>query len=241
MLAALDRAQLALAQRFCSCSCCCCCCRWGLLCLQVLAFGGGLRATIEDGSISDSLADFGVVVLANSTLTVRHTNFTGNTVMKGSLYASWASQIDLRGVTFRGNEASDEGAGVYVVGARAGIADCTFDSNTANGGGAAAYIKFSNVSVRASSISNNTAPTGGALGVYDGSSVTFEQSCNLTDNTARILAGTVTDIGSNYKRKHKPTSPRSFESFTLRILQFFSAIFAGRLRCCYASAGKEPP
>lgn len=113
----------------------------------VLAFGGGLRATIKDGSITDSLADFGVVVLANSTLTVRRTNFTGNTVMKGSLYASWSSDIDLRGVTFRGNEASDEGAGVYVVGARAAIADCTFDSNTANGGGAAAYIKFSNVSV----------------------------------------------------------------------------------------------
>lgn len=156
-------------------------------------FGGGLSATIQGGSISSTAAAFGVVALANTTLTVTNTTFADNVVDQGALYASWASRLQVSSAKFLRNS-GNYGAAAYVVGANMTLFDSHFDSNVAKEAGGALHVKFSNVSLNATKLVNNSAPTGGALAVYEGSSLLLEGT-HVADNTARIV---VPDNMRNY-------------------------------------------
>jgi parallel beta-helix repeat protein len=150
----------------------------------VLAFGGGLNATLEGGDISDTQAGSTVLVLANSTLTVQGTKFSSNKVRKGAVYGLWLSQLVVQRATLVNNTAEWEGGGMYLVGSNCTLLGSTFDSNVAAKAGGAAYVKFSSLHVDSTEFHSNTAPVGGAVAVYNNSSVAFTNS-SLQSNTAR--------------------------------------------------------
>jgi len=54
--------------------------------MQVLVFGGGLKATLTGGSISHNTASTLVMVLANSHLAINGVNFINNTLGRGVVY-----------------------------------------------------------------------------------------------------------------------------------------------------------
>lgn len=154
--------------------------------VQVLMFGGGLKATINGGTVRNCWADLGVVVGANSTLTVKDTKFETNSIDKGAVYASWASTLQLQNAMFERNTGV-EGPAMYVVGSHTTTATgCTFDNNAANSAAGAVYIKASSVVYSDTAFTNNKSPKGGALAVAEGSRVTLQQQCKLDGNTARL-------------------------------------------------------
>lgn len=160
-----------------------------LLLLQVLAFGGGLAAVLVKGSISGTAATSTVIVLANSTLTARGTNISGNRAGKGgAIYASWQSKlvVEQQAVLDR-NTAEEEGGALYLVAADATVAGSSLNSNVAQKGGGAVYAKFSNLLMASSNLTANTAPIGGAMAVYDQSDVDITDGSALRENAARIV------------------------------------------------------
>ena len=93
--------------------------------LQLLAFSGGLTATMDGGAIYHTAAAVGVVALANTTLNVHGTYLGDNKLDKGALYASWGSTVEVSGATLQRNNAKYHGAGLYVVGAKATVSGRT--------------------------------------------------------------------------------------------------------------------
>jgi predicted outer membrane repeat protein len=156
------------------------------LLLQVLAFGGGLSATLQGGSISHTEAYCTVLVLANSTLTVQGTNLTYNKVKTGTLYSSWLSHLVVQGVVLADNAAENEGAAMYLAGSSTRVTNSTLHQNTAENAGGAIYTKSSSLRMESITLSGNSAPIGGAVAVYDNSRVDVTWS-SLTNNTARIV------------------------------------------------------
>jgi hypothetical protein len=155
--------------------------------LQLLAFGGGLTATMDGGSFYHNAAAVGVIALANTTLNVHGTYLGDNKLDKGALYASWGSTMEITGATLQRNKAKYHGAGLYVVGAKATVSgDSKFDLNVAIEGGGAMHVKFSELTMSSTWFTNNSAPTAGALVVYEGSHLSIEK-CGFLENTARIV------------------------------------------------------
>jgi hypothetical protein len=152
--------------------------------LQLLAFGGGLTATMESGVISNNTATLGVVVLANSTLNMRTVKVHSNIVRKGSIYASWSSTLHLDRVTVTYNRGF-HGGGVYVVGSIATITHSKLDSNQADEGGGAIYVNlFGNLTMAATNVTNSTSPTGGAIAAYKSSRVRIAGGSRILSNKA---------------------------------------------------------
>lgn len=54
--------------------------------MQVLAFGGGLKATLTGGNISHNNASQQVLVLADSHLAISGVNFVNNSVGQGVVF-----------------------------------------------------------------------------------------------------------------------------------------------------------
>jgi hypothetical protein len=133
--------------------------------LQVLAFGGGLSATLKDSSLKSNVASSIVVVLANSTLTLQNTNVTHNRVLKGSVYASWSSRLVVEHSAIGASRAWKEGAGIYLVGSTGTVVKTALGVNVAEEGGGAVYIKFGRLLLNSSVVGTNMAPIGGGMAV----------------------------------------------------------------------------
>jgi hypothetical protein len=165
-------------------------------CLQALAFGGGLGATISGGTFSDIDADMGVMVLANSRLYVTDTIFEKNRLAKGALYVSWlGSLFALGNVTLSGNTAKEEGPALYIVNGTAVVYNSNFSGNTAQRGGGAVHVKAgSHLELVNSNFTDNAAGKtteayGGAVNVMD-SQVSII-NCTFTNNMATQGAGAI--------------------------------------------------
>jgi hypothetical protein len=181
----------------CTLSAVCIRCHHAAVILQLLAFGGGLTATMDGGSFYHNAAAVGVVALTNTTLNVHGTYLGDNKLDKGALYASWGSAMEITGATLKGNNAKYHGAGLYVVGAKATVSGgSTFHLNVANDGGGAMHVKFSELTMSNTKFTNNSAPTAGALVVYQGSHLSIED-CEFANNTARIVQPD--DMATYYK------------------------------------------
>jgi hypothetical protein len=121
---------------------------------------------MEAGFIWNNTAALGVVVLANSTLNMRKVKVDSNVVKKGSIYASWGSNLNLDEVTVVYNKGF-HGPGIYVVGSNATITNSTLDKNQANGGGGTIYVNlFGNIALFNTNVTSSIAPTGGAIAAY---------------------------------------------------------------------------
>lgn len=137
----------------------------------MLAFGGGLTATLKGGDINDTQAGSIVLVLANSTLTVQGTKFARNKVAKGAVHGMWSSRLLVQQATFVDNTGQGEGGGMRLTGSNGTVLGSRFDSNVAASAGGAAFVMFSSLHVESTQFYNNKAPIGGAVTVYAGSLV----------------------------------------------------------------------
>lgn len=158
---------------------------------QVLVFGGGLSATVERGLIAGNNVSMGMTVLANSTLRVRSTNITDNTLKKGAVYGSWKSKLQLDHVIITGNSALHEGTAMYLVNANTSLRHSWFHDNVAGRDGGAIYAKsHSSLDIHNCSFDNNTAAgCGGAVFLSD-TNCTLADS-NFTNNRAADRGGAV--------------------------------------------------
>jgi len=158
---------------------------------QVLVFGGGLSATLERGLITGNNASEGVTVLADSTLRVRSTNITDNSLQKGAVYGSWKSKLQLDHVIITGNSALQDGAAVYLVNANTSLRHSWLHGNFAGRNGGAIYAKSrSSLDIHDCSFDNNTsAQSGGAVLLSDASGTLAD--CNFTNNRAADRGGAV--------------------------------------------------
>ena len=157
----------------------------------MLAFGGGLNATLDGGNISDTQAGSTVLVLAASTLTVQSTICAENKARKGTLCGYYSSRLVVHQATFANNAAEVAGGGRYLLGSNCTVLDSRFDQNMAEELVGAAYVKFSSLHVNSTVFISNTAPIGGAVTVYGNSYVAARAEftyCSLLNNTARPLA-----------------------------------------------------
>jgi hypothetical protein len=165
--------------------------------LQAIAFGGGLNATISGGHFSNIRALMGIAVLANSSLQIRDTVITNNTIAKGAVYVSYSGSLSaLDNVTLSGNTAA-EGPALYIVQGAAVITNSILSNNTAERGGGSMYVKASsNVTMHNTILAGNTAGSasplqgcGGAMHVTD-SNISISQS-TFSNNTATSCAGAI--------------------------------------------------
>lgn len=170
-----------------------------------MAFSGGLTATLSGGEFLDNNATNVIAVFAGTTLNILNkTTVARNHVARGSLYASWQSELYVTdGVSLVNNvlTASDSkwgfGGAMYVVGATVSVRDSVLSNNTAGDtlytedvGGAAVYAELSDVQFRDCNVTNNSAQNGGALRVEKQSMFRIVDS-RLAENTATDAGGAV--------------------------------------------------
>lgn len=128
-------------------------------------------------------------------LRIRRSVFTGNRATQGGAIHSVVGTVDLDGVTFVGNHASQSGGAIYVSQYSALRAvNTTFSGNVADESGGAVYIEspwragyrhelsFTTLTDNRADANRDGTGTGGALAVEDAASVWLSQS---------ILAGNV--------------------------------------------------
>ena len=179
-----------------------------MLLLQVLAFGGGLIATLQGGHISDTEAMLGITVLAGSTLKILGTKFTYNRAQRGgAVYGSWSSRLMIDGAIFQGNTAANHdrvvmgrhesssrepldgnGGALYMMRSTAIVHNSTMQTNRALRTGGAMYVGGgSQLHMESTVLFKNIALTGGGIAIYDKSQVLLN-SCELANNKARTIA-----------------------------------------------------
>jgi predicted outer membrane repeat protein len=165
-------------------------------CLQALAFGGGLSATITGGRFSNITSNLGILVLARSRLYISDTILANNSLSKGALYVSHnGSLFALSNVTLSGNTAEAEGTALYVNHGAAEMLNSTFSSNTAHSGGGAVHVKAGgtlnliNTTFDGNVAGNGSEAFGGALYVMD--SHVSATNCTFANNVATRGAGAI--------------------------------------------------
>jgi hypothetical protein len=165
-------------------------------CLQALAFGGGLSATIFGGRFSDIDASMGIMVLARSRLYITDTILENNRLTKGALYVSYlGSLFALNNITLSGNTGTEEGTALYIVQGTAVVYNSTLNGTAAQRGGGAVHVKAgSKLELMNTTLNENVAGTettayGGAVNVMD-SQVNIA-NCTFTNNLATQGAGAI--------------------------------------------------
>lgn len=151
-------------------------------CLQVLLFGGGLKATLQGGEVSRNNATFLMAVLANSTLVINNTKFNNNTCVKGVVFGNMLSSTVISGASFASNQAETQGGAVYVFRSQMSVTNTSFLNNTAEQGGGALWVTDqATVALTACTLTNNSSPMGAVV-------ARVESSLTITDS---VLVGNV--------------------------------------------------
>lgn len=146
--------------------------------------GGGLlnegRLTLEEVAVSGNDADFGGAAdNFGGVLTLRRSSVSSNAaVFGGGLYNENGGDLRVSASTVSGNEAQQDGGGVYTNTAAGEITNSTIGENSADEGGGI-YSEFSSLEITNSTVNANDAPSGG--------NVASEESEVLATNT--IVSG----------------------------------------------------
>lgn len=133
-------------------------------CLQVLTFGGGLSATIENAEVTNNSVCSIVAVQHNSTLIVKRANISNNKAATGVIAVRSAAVV-VKDVSAAGNIGQDSGRCGGVVSAvhsNVDILGGSFHNNTAFYGGAIYATRRSAVNITGAMFEHNNADWGGA-------------------------------------------------------------------------------
>lgn len=159
-----------------------------MLCVQVLAFGGGVKATLQGGEVSGSHATYLVAVLANSILTINATQFNNNTAIRGMAYGSVLSRLNILNAAFSNNQVTEQGGAVFVRNSSVTITSSNFTNNTAGRNGGALYATGSSqIDLYKSWFITNSSPSGGAVVVQEQTTLTVG-GCVFERNMARPVS-----------------------------------------------------
>ncbi|KAF6265074.1 hypothetical protein COO60DRAFT_1457264 [Scenedesmus sp. NREL 46B-D3] len=185
--------------------------------MALLAFGGRVQASINNGSFVGNAMGAVVLLLGNASLVVSNSTFSGNTLNGSCISAADVSALVVDHSTFTNNTASphvalvalEGGAALYIAGnATAACHACTITDNKQNkeapcgldstpagtGGGG-----FANDQAAATFVdtmfADNMAASGGAIRAQDGYAQLEFVRCHFVNNTA-IMRGGAIDAGT---------------------------------------------
>ncbi|MEN6293290.1 MAG: hypothetical protein ABFD07_14925 [Methanobacterium sp.] len=150
--------------------------------IQNLTLANGYRFVTEHDENSDEIYDSdGGAIINKGILTVKDSNFIGNTASNGGAIFNWGS-LTVTGSTFTGNTACVSGGAIYVLGTSA-IIDSTFTKNSATYGGA--IDKEADLTLKNCIFINNRGYAGGVI-LNDEDYGALDMAGNIfNDNTAR--------------------------------------------------------
>jgi predicted outer membrane repeat protein len=185
------------------------------------SYGGGLAAfvaksvTISGSLISGNNATYGggvyaVVGTSGAGITISGTTFSGNVahfgggIMAGDPNTLATSKVQVLGSTFHGNQASNEGAGIFAGKGNFALQQSKFlENSSANGGGGFFGNAFTSVSIVKSVLSGNlvTAPhQPGGAGAYvyasSGNPKVTISGSTISDNQSASDGGGIVAAGN---------------------------------------------
>ncbi|MCK4371732.1 MAG: right-handed parallel beta-helix repeat-containing protein, partial [candidate division Zixibacteria bacterium] len=124
---------------------------------------------------------------SSSNLNIDNCTFTGNnnSWKGGGIYARNNSVITLTNSTFEGNTA-DYGAGIFLEGTAANLAQCLFDGNIASNAGGGVYVEWNaTVAPTGCTFVNNAADTGSAIFIQSDANAPESDGNDITGRPAQ--------------------------------------------------------
>ncbi|MBE6775972.1 MAG: hypothetical protein E7543_07275 [Ruminococcaceae bacterium] len=156
-------------------------------------YGSNAKAKINvtDSTITGNDAtNGGVVFFEKATASIKNSVLTGNTAKNGGVAYSKEGVFKLENSTINTNSATNGGV-VNTYKGTADIRNITLENNSAASNGGAAYFNQSEVTLSNVKFRNNTAGLNGGAADVVGASVTADEACEFTGNSAVNHGGAV--------------------------------------------------
>ena len=186
---------------------------------QATLSGGGMY--VDVGSVqlenvvfegNDSGGAGGAIYLKESGASITGVNIISNAATNGGgLYIKDSvSTVEISGVTFRENDVTGSGGGIFVKNSELIVENCVFDLNSSNDGGAWFSYAGGDATVTNSTFTSNSASgLGGAANVRSNSTVSFIQ-CTFDSNVAdsdcdAVGGGAILNIANSLVTLDEPT------------------------------------